>query len=233
MAGRVGEQVQAVHRDAVRATRSAAVPATTVRHFMPGLKRQSHVTRILNSLARSGALARAGYQERGRFVVTYGLPGGPRAAAWERSVAHFRAHEIRIKVSLWWTHVVVEQLREGSRADMLLRDGRIDRRDMTPPSSMWAEPCRLVLMSAADADIPRKAEAEQAFVIFKLLKGVLQHGTFEKSYGNGRGEYVGIVHEDDGPRCIVCRGPLVTEGGRKFIRARGTQAWPKEGRDNE
>lgn len=74
-----------------------------------------------------------------------------RPVAWERSVAHFRAREIRIKVSLWWTHVVVEQLREGSRADMLLRDGRIDRRDMTPPSPMWAEPCRLVLMSAADA----------------------------------------------------------------------------------
>ncbi|GCE80333.1 hypothetical protein [Komagataeibacter oboediens] len=74
-----------------------------------------------------------------------------RPAAWERLVAHFRAHEIRIEVSLWWTHVVVEQLREGSRGDMLLRDGRIDRRDMTPPFPMWTEPCRLILMSAADA----------------------------------------------------------------------------------
>ncbi|GBQ52173.1 hypothetical protein ACM0P6_03020 [Komagataeibacter sucrofermentans] len=33
----------------------------------------------------------------------------------------------------------------------------------------------------AGAAIPTKAEAEQAFVIFKLLKGVLQHGTFEKA----------------------------------------------------
>lgn len=33
----------------------------------------------------------------------------------------------------------------------------------------------------AGAAIPAKAEAEQAFVIFKLLKGVLQHGTFEKA----------------------------------------------------
>lgn len=75
------QQVLAAHRDAVPATRSAAVPATTVRRFMPGLKRQSHVTRILNSLAQSGALARARYQDRGRFVVTYGLPGGPGAAS--------------------------------------------------------------------------------------------------------------------------------------------------------
>ncbi|GCE89648.1 hypothetical protein MSKU15_1249 [Komagataeibacter diospyri] len=74
-----------------------------------------------------------------------------RPAAWERSVGHFRAHEIRIEVSLLWTHVVVEQLREGSRGDMLLRDGRIDRRDMMWPPRMWAEPCRLILMSAADA----------------------------------------------------------------------------------
>ncbi len=74
-----------------------------------------------------------------------------RPMAWERQVAHFRAREIRIEVSLWWTHVVVEQLREGSRADMLLRDGRIDRRDMTPPFPLCTEPCRLILMSAADA----------------------------------------------------------------------------------
>ncbi|MGS0647990.1 hypothetical protein ACU81Q_10200 [Komagataeibacter melomenusus] len=33
----------------------------------------------------------------------------------------------------------------------------------------------------AGAAIPAKAEAEQAFVIFKLLKGVLQHGSFEKA----------------------------------------------------
>lgn len=52
-------------------------------------------------------------------------------------------------------------------------------------------------------------------------------------HGNGRGDYVGIVREDDGPCCIVFRGPLVTEGGRRLIRARGTMAWPKEGRDNE
>ncbi|WP_019091284.1 hypothetical protein [Komagataeibacter europaeus] len=74
-----------------------------------------------------------------------------RPVAWERLVGHFRPHEIRIEVSLWWTHVVVEQLREGSRSDMLLHDGRIDPYDMSPPRIMWQEPCRLILMSAADA----------------------------------------------------------------------------------
>ncbi|MDT8872302.1 hypothetical protein RAA17_16640 [Komagataeibacter rhaeticus] len=50
-------------------------------------------------------------------------------------------------------------------------------------------------------------------------------------HGNGRGEYVGITCEDDSPCCIVFRGTLVTVNGRKLIRARGTQAWPKAGRE--
>ncbi|GBQ65725.1 hypothetical protein [Komagataeibacter swingsii] len=47
-------------------------------------------------------------------------------------------------------------------------------------------------------------------------------------HGNGKGEYVGITREDDGPCCIVFRGSLVTENGRKLIRARGTQAWASD-----
>ncbi|MBE7731421.1 hypothetical protein [Komagataeibacter sp. FXV3] len=50
-------------------------------------------------------------------------------------------------------------------------------------------------------------------------------------HGNGRGEYVGVTSEDDGPCRIVFRGSLVTENGRKLIRARGTQAWTREKRE--
>lgn len=35
---------------------------------------------------------------------------------------------------------------------------------------------------AAGANIPRKAEAEQAYVIFRLLKEVLRLGDFGKAY---------------------------------------------------
>lgn len=52
-------------------------------------------------------------------------------------------------------------------------------------------------------------------------------------HGNGRGDYVGITREDDGPCCIVFRGSLVTENGRKLIRARGTQAWTREKGEGE
>ncbi|MBE7731423.1 hypothetical protein [Komagataeibacter sp. FXV3] len=68
------DKVLGAHRDAVRYTGASAIPATTVRRFMPGLKRQSHVTRILNGLVRSGMLAKSGYDDGGRFVTTYGLP---------------------------------------------------------------------------------------------------------------------------------------------------------------
>ncbi|GCE79369.1 hypothetical protein [Komagataeibacter oboediens] len=52
-------------------------------------------------------------------------------------------------------------------------------------------------------------------------------------HGNGRGDYVGITREDDGPCCIVFRGSLVTENGRKLIRARGTQAWTSDKRKDD
>ncbi|MFT9385562.1 MAG: hypothetical protein ABF577_01125 [Acetobacter sp.] len=69
------EKVLAAHREAIRITHDAAVPATTVWRFMPGLKRRSHVTRVLNSLVQHGMLSRSGYSDRrGRFVVTYGMP---------------------------------------------------------------------------------------------------------------------------------------------------------------
>lgn len=51
-------------------------------------------------------------------------------------------------------------------------------------------------------------------------------------HGNGRGDYLGITSEDDGPCRIVFRGSLVTENGRRLIRARGTQAWVKKKGDN-
>lgn len=44
-------------------------------------------------------------------------------------------------------------------------------------------------------------------------------------YGNGQGEYLGIVLEESGPSRIVFRGPLVREGDVRLIRARGVQAW--------
>ena len=68
------QKVLHAHRDAIRYTHADAVPATIVRRFMPGLKRQSHVTRILNDLVRGGLLSSSGYQDRGQFVTTYGLP---------------------------------------------------------------------------------------------------------------------------------------------------------------
>ncbi|WP_282758375.1 hypothetical protein [Komagataeibacter saccharivorans] len=52
-------------------------------------------------------------------------------------------------------------------------------------------------------------------------------------HGNGRGEYVGITREDDSPCRIVFRGSLVTENGRKLIRARGTQAWTSDKRKDD
>lgn len=68
------QKVLSAHRDAIALTHAPAVTAETVRRFMPGLKRQSQITRILNSLAGNGALSKGGYQERGRFVTTYGIP---------------------------------------------------------------------------------------------------------------------------------------------------------------
>ncbi|GCE89436.1 hypothetical protein MSKU15_1037 [Komagataeibacter diospyri] len=68
------QKVLDAHRDAIRYTHAPAVPATTVRRFMPGLKRQSHITRILNDLVRSGMLSRSGYDDRGQFVTTYSMP---------------------------------------------------------------------------------------------------------------------------------------------------------------
>ena len=52
-------------------------------------------------------------------------------------------------------------------------------------------------------------------------------------HGNGRGDYLGITSEDDGPCRIVFRGSLVTENGRKLIRARGTQAWTSDKRKDD
>lgn len=52
-------------------------------------------------------------------------------------------------------------------------------------------------------------------------------------HGNGRGDYLGITSEDDGPCRIVFRGSLVTENGRRLIRARGTQAWVKKKGEDE
>ncbi|QBL93107.1 MULTISPECIES: hypothetical protein [Komagataeibacter] len=51
------DKVLGAHRDAVRYTGAGVIPATTVRRFMPGLKRQSHVTRMLNILVSEGRLA--------------------------------------------------------------------------------------------------------------------------------------------------------------------------------
>ncbi|PYD79007.1 hypothetical protein CFR77_09295 [Komagataeibacter sucrofermentans] len=51
-------------------------------------------------------------------------------------------------------------------------------------------------------------------------------------YGNGQGEYLGIVAEDGGPSRIVFRGPLVREGDVRLIRARGVQAWLQKGSED-
>ncbi|MFT9374757.1 hypothetical protein [Komagataeibacter saccharivorans] len=75
------QKVLDAHRDAIRYTRWPAVPATTVRRFMPCLIRQSHVTRILNDLTRSGMLAKSGYDSWGGFVTTYGMPAESGAKA--------------------------------------------------------------------------------------------------------------------------------------------------------
>ncbi|AZV39948.1 hypothetical protein [Komagataeibacter xylinus] len=70
------EKVLGAHREAIRITREPSVTARTVWRCMPGLKRRSHVTRILNSLVDKGLLATSGHQDqRGEFVVTYGMPG--------------------------------------------------------------------------------------------------------------------------------------------------------------
>ncbi|QHC35388.1 hypothetical protein [Komagataeibacter xylinus] len=69
------EKVLGAHREAIRITREPSVTAHTVWRCMPGLKRRSHVTRILNSLVDKGLLAISGHQgQRGKFVVTYGMP---------------------------------------------------------------------------------------------------------------------------------------------------------------
>ena len=76
------------------------------------------------------------------------LPRRPKA--WERTVAHIPAADVRLHICLMWTGVVVEQLRQGLRADMLLRSGKIDRCNM-PDDCPWPEPCRLVILTAAQA----------------------------------------------------------------------------------
>ncbi|MDT8872298.1 hypothetical protein RAA17_16620 [Komagataeibacter rhaeticus] len=76
------------------------------------------------------------------------LPRRPKA--WERMVAHIPAAEVRLLICLMWTGVVVEQLRQGLRADMLLRSGKIDCCNM-PDDCPWPEPCRLVILTAAQA----------------------------------------------------------------------------------
>ncbi|AZV39949.1 hypothetical protein [Komagataeibacter xylinus] len=76
------------------------------------------------------------------------LPRRPKA--WERLVAHVPAEDVRISVSSTWTRVVVEQLREDGRGDLLFATGKI-RSDEVPPDLIWPEPCRLILMTAASA----------------------------------------------------------------------------------
>ncbi|WP_256138171.1 hypothetical protein [Komagataeibacter swingsii] len=50
-------------------------------------------------------------------------------------------------------------------------------------------------------------------------------------YGDGTGQYLGQVIESGSPCRIVFRGPLVREGNVKLIRARGVQAWLREGKN--
>lgn len=76
------------------------------------------------------------------------LPRRPKA--WERLVAHVPAEDVRISISTTWTRVVVEQLREDGRGDLLFATGKI-RSDDVPPDLIWPEPCRLILMTAASA----------------------------------------------------------------------------------
>ena len=76
------------------------------------------------------------------------LPRRPKA--WERLVAHVPAEDVRISISTTWTRVVVEQLREDGRGDLLFAIGKI-RSDEVPPDLIWPEPCRLILMTAASA----------------------------------------------------------------------------------
>ncbi|WP_308721049.1 hypothetical protein [Komagataeibacter xylinus] len=73
-----------------------------------------------------------------------------RAKAWERMVAHVPAEDVRISISTTWTRVVMEQLREDGRGDLLFATGKI-RSDDVPPDLIWPEPCRLILMTAASA----------------------------------------------------------------------------------
>ncbi|MGS0649105.1 hypothetical protein ACU81Q_15925 [Komagataeibacter melomenusus] len=76
------------------------------------------------------------------------LPRRPKL--WERMVAHVPAEDVRISISTTWTRVVVEQLREDGRSDLLFATGKI-RSDDVPPDLIWPEPCRLILMTAASA----------------------------------------------------------------------------------
>ncbi|MFT8789027.1 hypothetical protein [Komagataeibacter saccharivorans] len=71
------------------------------------------------------------------------LPRRPKE--WERNVFHIPASEVRIMAPFMWTGVVVEQLRDGRRADLLLHDGRIDRRDMER-DSFWSGRSRVVIL---------------------------------------------------------------------------------------
>ncbi|WP_282758373.1 hypothetical protein [Komagataeibacter saccharivorans] len=70
------DKVLGAHRDAVRYTGANAIPATTVRRFMPGLKRQSHVTRMLNILVREGKLAISAGQGQHGYIVPSGAARG-------------------------------------------------------------------------------------------------------------------------------------------------------------
>ncbi|WP_010514052.1 hypothetical protein [Komagataeibacter oboediens] len=63
------DKVLGAHRDAVRYTGACAIPATTVRRFMPGLKRQSHVTRMLNILVSEGKLVLSTSQGQCGYAV--------------------------------------------------------------------------------------------------------------------------------------------------------------------
>lgn len=74
------------------------------------------------------------------------LPRRPKA--WERTVAHIGAADVRLLVCLLWTGVVVEQLRQGLRSDRLKRSGKIERWHM-PNDCPWPEPCRLVILTTA------------------------------------------------------------------------------------
>ncbi|MFT8945977.1 MAG: hypothetical protein ABF876_05270 [Acetobacter aceti] len=68
-----------------------------------------------------------------------------RSKEWERHVFHVPASEVLIMAPFMWTGVVVEQLRDGRHADMLLHDGRIDWRDMGR-DDFWSGRSRVVIL---------------------------------------------------------------------------------------